>query len=654
MQIVINEMKDKKRLAICQILLLVVGMFAFAYAFNDIGFVSATLRIDAGGVVVPGSLPLPGLRAVWNFATESNIVKGFVWTIGVGTVVLLWKGVIGNPGDWDEAFFWAKAYGGSVGAAFSGNIATNWFIKEFLTKFIPEIAVGAAWIPGVGLIVGGISALITFYRLSRRENTRAVGFSCDVWQPAKGGKDCDLCNKNEFECTEYQCKSLGGGCELANKDTDEPRCYWNNDKTAPKISAWEDALMKDYSYSELDSGLGVEVEYDGGCVPAADHFTFGVALDKVGTCKINDHRTDDFSKMESLYLGGENIAKENHTHLMMLPVSAQGGNYEYYVRCENPNGYSTDREFVFKFCVEDGPDNNIPEILGFDLPDNTPIKWFDGTTAHEISIEAYVDESASCKWSQNDVTYESMENDLICSIIEANINAQLSYTCSGTLTGLENSKENKFYFRCQDNVGNVMPESKEFTLIGTQPLVIDSVAPVDETIRGSTESVQVPLGARTSAGYKDGEARCYYSATGNYDDYIIFENTESYVHSHDLPLGAGEDYEYYIQCIDMAGNVDIETISFEVETDFEAPLVIRAYYEGGDLNLITNELAECVYSTDSCSYNFIDGVSIISSDDILHSVTWNTNNNLYVKCRDEYGNQPNNGCSISVRPFEFF
>ena len=63
------------------------------------------------------------------------------------------------------------------------------------------------------------------------------------------------------------------------------------------------------------------------------------------------------------------------------------------------------------------------------------------------------------------------------------MSAQMLYKCSTNLTGLKDKTENKYYFRCKDqplaaeSKRNSNSESYQFTLLGTQPLVIDSVSP---------------------------------------------------------------------------------------------------------------------------------------------------------------------------------
>jgi hypothetical protein len=102
----------------------------------------------------------------------------------------------------------------------------------------------------------------------------------------------------------------------------------------------------------------------------------------------------------------------------------------------------------------------------------------------------------------------------------------------------------------------------------------------------------------------------------------------------------------------MGGNADTELIQFDVEIDQFPPLIARAYYEDNQLKIITNEDAECVYSTFSCTYNFEEGSVISSSDQIHHYMGWNTETPVYLKCQDIYGNQPSSptACSMVLRP----
>jgi hypothetical protein len=367
------------------------------------------------------------------------------------------------------------------------------------------------------------------------------------------------------------------------------------------------------------------------------------------------------------------LLRYNHTQIMSLPgpdnlesenlTIQNDGSYELYVRCQDANGNHNTANFVFKFCVEKGPDTTPPLIVATNLLNGMPIAY----NTSFIDLEVYVNEPANCRWSRTDQSYNKMEESMTCSSSIFEMNAQMLYKCSTKLTSLKNNEENKFYFRCEDKPldsqdRNVNSESYEFSLIGTQPLVISDIEP-NETIKDSTDVVKVVLEAETSAGYKEGEATCYYSETGKDNDYVMFfyenANNLNYKHSQDLYLEEG-DYEYFIKCIDLGGNSDVESTQFRVESDSSAPIIVRAYHEESYLKLITNEEAECVYGTDTCNYLFDDGIKMTSvenknKEDVEHYTDWSTKKNFYVKCKDEYGNQPlPNDCSIIVRPVKIY
>jgi len=360
--------------------------------------------------------------------------------------------------------------------------------------------------------------------------------------------------------------------------------------------------------------------------------------------------------------GGSNLYRYNHTQIMSLPGPSafeaenltleNDGQFDLYVRCRDANGNTNPANFLFRFCVEKGPDTTPPLIVTTDLINGMPI----GFNQTEADIIVYVNEPSDCKWSKEDQSYDDMLEEMTCSSSITEINAQMLYECKTTLTGLKSREDNKFYFRCRDQPlatqdRNTNQESYEFSLIGTQPLVIDSVGP-NETVRDATEIVKVTLEAETSAGYKEGEANCYYSDTGETDSYILFFNTNSHTHSQDLHLPEG-DYEYYIKCVDLGGNTDEEIVRFDVDSDAGAPSIVRAFHDESYLKIITDEEAECVYSEDSCNYLFDDGIKMTTVKDTEHYTDWNTQIDYHIKCKDEYNNQPSpDDCSMIAKPYE--
>jgi len=428
------------------------------------------------------------------------------------------------------------------------------------------------------------------------------------------------------------------------------------------IKPLDDALLEGYAYAPDNTiappDKGVKVQNNAltsKCAEAFTPLTFGIITNEPAQCKISPLREKNFEEM-TLYFGASNLFTYNHTQVMILPgaeaLAAEGitiendGKFGVFVRCQDSNGNANVANFIFKYCVEKGPDTTPPLIVTTNILNNAPIAY-DQTS---VDLEVYTNEPADCKWSRLDKGYENMNQTMTCSKRVSEINTQMLYKCTTTLTGLKNEASNNFYFRCKDLAGNKNAESHLFTLVGTRPLVIDSVSPNETTIKGTSEVIQVNLQAETSAGYKDGESICYYSDTGMNDSYVMFFSTSTHQHTQELWLAEG-DYDYYVKCIDLGGNTDQKIINFTTESDVTNPLVVRVYHENPYLKLITNEAAECVYDTTSCSYTFEDGIEMSEIEGITHYTDWDTQTNFYIKCKDSYGNKPlPNECNIIARP----
>ena len=533
---------------------------------------------------------------------------------------------------------------------------------------------GAAWIQWGGAI--GIAAII-FALLYKKEgeSQELIKFECNPWDAPVGGHDCEKCNKQGIlGCSEYQCRSLGQACVLENAGTEEEMCFWKHrdDVEPPIITLWNEALPDGYQYSNDKSvsppDKGVKItnkEKLNGCVPAFFPLSFGITTNEPSRCKLDYTRKQKFDDM-NFFFGGSSLFRYNHTQTMSLPgpsalkeqnlTMQNNGEFSLYTKCSDANGNINTWNYVFKFCVDNGPDTTPPLIVTTNLLNGMPVAY----NQSSINLEVYVNEPATCKWSHRDQAYDKMEENMACSSSVFEMNSQMLYKCSTTLSGLKNSYTNDFYFRCKDKPSapadrNVNTESYKFSLIGTRPLAIKSASPNNKTIKDATDVIKITLEVETSEGYEEGKAMCYYSDTGETDSYIMFFDTNNDKHKQELYLPEG-NYKYWIRCIDLGGNPDEREISFSVDTDTQIPLIVRAFKEESYLRLITNEEAECVYDSVDCNYLFADGTAMTrSSEGENHFTDWNTNSNLYVKCRDKYKNEPlPNSCSIIIRPFEIY
>ncbi|MCK9569220.1 MFS transporter [Candidatus Pacearchaeota archaeon] len=716
-----SKNKIEKSVGIFEIFLMVLSILTFSYLIGEeIGLVSGG-DIDASTIVTAGST-LVAPKAIEKISgyfaeTETSIYSryggyplgtgpapadaGLVTTptTGVGARALtIAKGLASTAVTALVLYFVIKWVSGLIPGVSSENAAglglwgavgygIGGTVGVIASQFGALGALSANLLPSlsflsvtpIGLIAAGVAILA--YILFAWKDYRAylVTFNCLTWQPQSGGQYCEQCNEplfgtGEIRCSKYRCESLGSGCKIVDVGEEEEMCYWEdkNDVTAPEIVAWDEALSEGFIYNPniaLNQYIdgGVTIEYEGsedGCIPPYQTFSFGISLNKIGYCKVDTNKTASYEDMTTPISGG--YASYNHTITMNLEGSInedgdlelQNEDIELYVKCESTGGYSNDKAFVFKYCVQDELDTTAPIIMNTEPATDSPIKQ--GTT--EQAVKIYVDKPSTCKWSYSDESYDAMQNTMSGS---GSVGRYGYYEYTTTLSGLKDLTENEFYFNCKsypalegtekESQRTVMTENYLYTLIGTKGLIIDSVSPDNETIKDSTDNVKVTVSAKTSQGYNDGESYCSIRESTATSSVPFFSDVEpTYQHTQDLYLIDG-DYTYEIVCCDIGGNCDTETIEFSVETDIEAPMIVRAYNEGNSLKLITNEKAECVYDTVSCSYTLENGIAISSSDNIEHTLDWDTGNTFFIKCKDEFDGEPaGDECTIIVRPSDSF
>jgi hypothetical protein len=585
---------------------------------------------------------------------------------------------------------------GGIGLVIGSFVGGNGDLAGFLAGFggtiaaqIAEQAVG----PGnkvLGLdtgLFGVVVAAIIFVLVFEDTKQEVVEFNCLPYEAPVGGRDCELCNEFE-ECSEYRCKSLGQACELIKENigTDQEACVWVNphDVSSPMIKM--ESVLENYIYRPDTTirppATGVVIsKSNGDCVEAFTPLEFTFITNEPAQCKIDYELTESIPNEEiraydlmSYYVGGTNMFTYNHTETMSLPGPnainsalnnspelINDGAYTLYVRCQDANGNFNDDAFSVRFCVDPGPDTTPPRIVNLSIPSNSPVNF----NKSKLDLEVYINEPATCKWAREDKDYELMETEMSCETSLWDMNNENVYTCKTTLTGIENRKENDYYFRCKDQPNareenkNVNVQSSLYKVLGTQPLNILEVNPEEgDLIKGSTETIPVFLEVKTDNGFDNGKAYCYYTTIedngkGDENEYIEFSETgEINEHSQRQDLGSGT-YTYYIKCLDLGGNAVYNSTTFDVESDKTAPSIVRVYKTGGQLQIITIEDSECSYSTKDCNFEIDDGIKMSSIDNEKHTAEWTIAQTYYIRCKDDYNNQPNpNTCSLIAKPFE--
>ncbi len=604
----------------------------------------------------------------WGLSTAGNLVQGLEWAAGTWTLVQ----VLGSMGIVPEEM--SKALGQALFAGIMAGKIVN--IGSDLGYY------SSGWSVGAGIV----TAYLVFASQYKTTETRTatVNFKCMTWQApivqdkATRTTECNKCNTDILRpCSEYRCKALGQSCKIINQGLGQEKCIDGapDDVTSPGIKPWPEILTAGYSYANVKarpaggkSGTvsGMSIQKNGGCLEAWTPFIFGIRttdkgeIEQPAQCKIDFNHTASFDAM-TYWMGEVNTFMENHSQSIALPGTKaiqtdfpelkNDGEYKLYVRCKDGNGNTNEDEFVVNFCIDKTPDLTPPVIKATSPLSGSPVLY----KIDNLSVNVYTNEPSKCKWSRKNGDYATMENNLTCSNNIWQVNAESLYTCTTTLTGIKDKAENKFYFRCIDNSPqkNMMSESYEYTLYGTQPLTILNVGPTG-TIGSSTSTANISLTVRTDNGYNNGEATCSYSTskTGNYQQ--MFDSGGRNTHSQTLDL-VGGTYTYYFKCLDLGGNTVYDQTTFTVYIDKYAPQVLRFYNAEGKLKVLTNEASVCKYSTDSCNFDLNkEGITNMIYDwTNEHWAEWKTDQMYYIKCMDQYNNQPEpSDCSVIIRPYE--
>ncbi len=579
----------------------------------------------------------------------------------------------------------AGVVGASVGIAAS-------FIPMFVVIIGTELTAGpVGWVAAAVTLI--IMAVWIFFGY-QEYLLELIVYQVNAWQPQEGGANCDKCNKIEFGCTEYQCKTFGQSCGIVNKGTTQEKCVWENpdDREYPVITEniTISKLPESYTYKKSTEisppDTGVEITSNSqNCIPPFSSLTLGVKTDEPAQCRISTNREKNFDLMtKDMDEGALKIEK----HTKIIPNSAtandwalnnlvdnsglpdenqdgvadvefeitKGNEYEYYIKCKDTNGNENPANFVIKFCVQD-KDLTAPMIKGFFVADKSFVQF----NTSNVVTEVYTNEPAECKWDFNDKTYTDLQYGMTncdTTINQATISGN---SCTGTFTGLENGEENKYYIRCQDRSEdkNTNSVSEVYTLkVSSQPVLINSIKVNgkgnNSIIKDARNVIPVDLEIKTSFGAENGKAKCSYGYLGNQIS-MSFDYAE--INTQTLWLPEGE-YTLPISCNDIAGDTSKSSISFKIEKDIDAPIVARAYYDANNLKVITNEPAECVYTLQSnlaCAYEFKDGTAMSEIGELTHYTSWQAGKKYYIKCKDAFGNQPLPGqCNIIVKAFESY
>ncbi len=580
------------------------------------------------------------------------------------------------------------AFGGAI-IGFAASFAVVAGGATTATAFMTLLGIEAGSGP-----VGWVAAIVTLVVMAiwilfgYKEYVREIiTYQISAWQAQSGGGKCEECNKLEYGCTLYQCKTFGQGCGIVNSGTKQERCVWLNpdDREYPVITEniTISKLPESYTYKKSTEisppDTGVEITSNSqNCIPPFSSLTLGVTTDEPAQCKVSTNRTRNYDSMVKDMDEGA-LAIEKHTKIIpnsatpndwalnnlidnsALPEGVEfeitkGNEYAYYIKCKDTNGNENPANFVIKFCVQD-KDLTAPMIKGFFVADNSFVQF----NTPDVVTEVYTNEPAECKWDFQDKIYKDMQNAMTDCDTTMDQTGVQGNSCTGNFTGLKNGEENKYYIRCQDRSEdkNTNTASKVYTLkVSAETILIDSITANgkgnNSIIKDARDMIPVDLEIKTSFGAENGKAKCSYEYLGN-QNLMSFDYSEINTQTLWLPEGT---YNLPISCNDIAGDTATSSISFAIKIDREAPVVARAYYDVNNLKVITNEPAKCVYTAQqniACAYEFKDGTAMNEIGEMTHYTSWQAGKKYFIKCKDDFGNQPLPGqCSILVKAYESY
>lgn len=578
--------------------------------------------------------------------------------------------------------------GGGIGVLGAGVTGS-----AILTAILSKVATAGLAHPAAAIIIFIVSVILLILSFLGIGKTKeiTVEFKCRSWQPPFGGEDCDKCNNDPSRpCTEYKCESLGGGCRLFEdvyqQDYEEEKkiCIHkqSNDTTPPQI-VFEEIDEELYNVEEVDNGVKIRTS-SGDCIQEFTPINFTLRTedengdDDYARCVYNWEIIDPPNPENNYALEGEEFEEGVYYSINHSFTEEQGrlpfvssldyatgnlgereGELNMYVRCVDHAGMSNLNEYIINFCIKEGADNTITIIKEYNPESGSFLRY--GETTQILVID--LDEPADCKWTHDtDKSYDGMENNMICEDYAGEIKP--SWSCTTKLIDLTESVNN-IYIKCKDQPWiseedydgpwteenrNINTQGFLYTLKTTEnPLEIASISPQGDIERGG-DVFEIELEVTTSEGAYNGVSTCKYEYVESplgIDSWDFFTEIDSY-HTYPFNLPSGF-YNILITCWDEAGNEAQGNAIFDLMVDSSAPIVVRAYKEGGKLKLITDENAKCYYNFKRCNpFDFDNATSMTFGWVTQHSANWITGETYYIKCEDIWGIR-NSDCAIKIK-----
>ena len=480
-------------------------------------------------------------------------------------------------------------------------------------------------------------------------------FTCVPYKAPAGASSCDKCGSDNLACSEYRCKSLGQRCAYYEPEGIETGICQNSDDNNPPSMTLSIELA---SPIRPNTAVKINAITD---EKSECKFDMGSAGTKFEEMKYDFNGKYILEHNVTLNVPGQNGYNDSEGYSLIN----REGKYEIYVRCMDAVGNWNLAPSLISFEVMKTPDNLATILSEFNPESDSRIAY--GQTSKTISFK--INEPAECKWDSSDVGFSEMENNFGCDTLPSDTGMINGYHCSGTLTNITRNvtEETKFYIRCKDQIWlegkeddlytrNTNEQSIVYVLKPSKELWMRNITPTGE-LKISGANMTTTLKIITADGSDNGISECYWSQNQAIESYVKFFNTNSVIHTQTVNIREGENI-FYLACRDLDAreneiNRVLNSTTFNVIIDTSPPVVILSYVDNKtrELNIVTDERAECKYTTNQtvgCLFDFSNGTSMTTTDKIKHS-TFHVSGIYYIKCKDEKGFVNANTCGIIVK-----
>ena len=455
-------------------------------------------------------------------------------------------------------------------------------------QVIPVSVEAVAWfvLPVIFAVVGGAIG-----------TAATSGGTCNIYSAPTGGTQelCSECQSNPLiSCTEYRCKAIAQTCTFLK---DERKCVVEDegDVTPPKITGCE--ARHAFTFARLNTNptdIGCEISNP---VPEFESVVVKLETDEFARCRYSlavDKAFNPADK-ETSWFTGEALFTKEHVHRIEIgnatefleTACKQKESCTFNIRCEDQRGNAIAQDYYLRFRIREGADLSPPAIRQVEVPSGVSIP----ATKTEANFTMWVADRSgiqSCRYARQDKHFDEMEFNFTCSNL---INFEEGgYECT-TRFALDSTRDNQFYFRCQDKAGNKNEASYPFLIKPSQPLQFTRLnLPTGLVIKPSAK-----IEASTN-----NKALCYFTLDSQQEE--LFNQTDALLHSTNIPADNG-NHELKIRCIDEAGNEKADESDFKTEFTLY-PVIKRVYKSSSLLFIQVNQEAKCVYSTSQPDLNF--------------------------------------------------